>query len=1492
MDVFDLVAKISLDSSSYEQGLSRAKSSAASFGNIFKANIASDLVMKGFNGLVSGAKAAGSGLKSLVESATSSFGNYQQMVGGVQKLYGNMGMSLDDYAKSVGKSSSSVKGEWEALGKAQNTVLKNAKNAYRTAGMSANSYMETATQFSASLIKSLGGDTQKAADQTDKAMVAISDNFNTFGGNIEDVINAYKGFSKQNYTMLDNLKLGYGGTKTEMEKLISDANDYAKSIGQAGDLSINSFSDVVEAIDLIQQKQHIAGTTAREASTTLEGSMGQMQAAWENLKTSIGSGKDLGQNVSNLVDTIVGYTDKGGEHVKGYLDNLMPVIETALKGIGDLVEKAAPVIAEKVPALIESVVPPMLSALGTLASTIITNLPSIVKSIEDAMSNSFGSMFDPSAITSKVSDLIGSLSNAITSILPGIITIGAEILTALVQGLASNADTILNGAAQIISALGNGIIQNLPMLVTAAVQLLQAFTDYMTQNQAQMQSGLAQIVDAIVNGIVELAPSLAKAALVIVSTLGGALIDAVPDIVEQLPTFISELMGAITDAFNSASPQGKLAIVAVLGPMLKGGITDAIGGIKDVGSAGKDIFTKIFGEGGIVSKAKEIGDAVPSFGMLASSLKTVAEINIGELPSKIASLGSGIGNIASKVGGGALTGLKSFGSVIGKLGTTLGGGVISAISKLGGLLSGTVIPAIASALPAIVPLLPVIAGVAAAIAAVIIVMKNWGKISKTLKAGWKTLKGVAKTAFGGVKDVIIGAWDKVKSATSKAWSGIKSEVKKNGGGIKGVLKTVVKDWPTPWNLGFKALDKITGGKMTKIVGKFKVHLKALPMQIKAQFYAVKAMGIKLVKKLGEGLKGVASVGKNFVIGLWKGISNKVGWVVDKVKGFGKKVLKGLKDFFKIKSPSRVMRDEVGVNLALGVAKGIEKGTPKATKASDALADKILKSVSKVKTVSVKVKTTTKTGKATTKSVKKNQKLSQSDIDDSYIKAVQKQVNALSKAGKLTESQQASVWKSVSKRVKKGSVAYGTAVQNMTKVSSKAAQSLLDKYQKAYDNFEVTSKKHREMNLAEQKAYWKIALQSFKKGTDQYNEVYKNYLSAKKSLKEQEKEANSTLTDSLKSAEKTYQDAIQQTIDKVNQRKESILSSFQLFEKYDIGTGISKSTLMQNLDSQLDALENWRTQLADLASRIGGTKLFDEIKEMGVQGYQQIVALNTMTDEEIKEYAAKYNERNSIAGQEAQNELADTVQKESESAMKDYMKSVSDAWTTYQSTMSDMGIKVTGLTKSINDSVVRVGSNYTKVLDAMDLSTKDKTSAITSTLSAGLSKISKKTKKYGSDLVQNFIDGIQSKESDLTDAVEKSIAKTIKKHIGFSEPEEGVLSNFHTFAPDMIDLFVKGITDNGHKIGEAFDSSLGLTDLASQVDGNLFAPAVQAAGNSMQIAGLPSLTEISGQNDKTGNQPTNLHVTLKVGRTEFAKLVYQLGKEEEQRVGLNLATGAI
>lgn len=1547
MDVFDLAAKISLDSSPFEKGLDRAKGRMSEFGSVFKANIASDMVSKGFSAMTSGIGKAVGGLKNLVSESTSAFGNYQQMVGGVQKLYGNMGMNLDDYAKSVGKSSSSVKGEWEALGKAQNTVLKNAKNAYRTAGMSANSYMETATQFSASLIKSLGGDTQKAADQTDKAMVAISDNFNTFGGNIEDVINAYKGFSKQNYTMLDNLKLGYGGTKTEMEKLVSDANEYAKSIGQAGNLSMDSFSDIVTAIDLIQQKQHIAGTTAREASTTLEGSMGQMQAAWENLKTSIGSGKDLSTNINNLVDTIVGYDQKIGnstEHVKGYLDNLLPVVEKALKGIGTLVKKAAPIIAEKLPKMLEDLVPPLISGLGTLASTVIEALPDIVNSIETALSSAFGNV-DLGAITDKVSSLISSLSDTIAGVLPDLISVGTQILTAIVQGLSENADKLLDGAAQIVKALGDGIIQNLPLIVDAAVDFLQSFTEYITQNKDKIQTGVQALVNALVDGIIELTPSLADAALAIVTALGGALIDAVPQIVKQLPTFIGELNGAIGKALSDASPGGKAAIAAALIPMFKGGISDAISGVKDIkdfGGGVKDVIGKIFGEGGAISKIKDFGSSVSSspFGMLASSLKTVAEINIGELPSKLGNLGTKIKDLGSVAGSGALSGLKSLGSTLGKLGSTIGGGLLSGISKLGGLLSGTVIPAIASALPAIVPLLPVIAGVAAAIAAVIIVMKNWDKISKVLKAGWEALKGAAgkvfgaikdtvgkawdgiksKTSavwdavksgvgkvwdgmksnvgkvFGGIKDTVGKAWDKIKTSTSEKWGNIKSTVKKNGGGIKGVIKTAADGYLAPWKKGFEALDKASNGKLGDAVKHVQVKLKEMQAKMKANNAKMRVLAKCMVYKIKAGWSGIKKAGGDFMRGLWEGINNKVGWVVSKVKGVGKKVLKALKDFFKIKSPSRVMRDEIGVNLALGIAKGIEKGTPKATKASNKLADSIYKSLKKTTTKSVKAAydATKKVSKAAakggkTKTVRKEVRMSQTEIDDAYIKATKKKVKELQDAGKMTDKQQAALWVSVSKRVKKGSTAYNTALNNVKKATASTRKALLEQFQKGEEDFQAKNKKGREMTLAEQVGYWKTAKKYFKKNTDEWIEVQKTYLEKKKALQDAEKQANDDLKTSLTNAEKTYKDALQASLDKIKQRKQEILGAFSLFDKFDSGDAVSKSTLVDNLDSQVKALKDWTQQIAVLKKRTGDTTMFKEIQAMGVKGLNQVIALNTMTDDELKKYADTYHNRNLMAGSEAQTELAKEVAKDNQTALNDYMKSVNSAWNTYAKTMGDAGVKVTDLTKSVKTSVEDVGEAYAKSLDKMGVATEDKSNTISDTLSKSLKKLTKKTKKYGSDLMDNFIEGIESKEKDLSDTVIKSIAKQVKKYVGFSEPEAGPLSNFHTFAPDMIDLFTKGIEDNAGKIGQAFNNSLPIEDVSSRISQGMTIPATN---NNLQIAGLPKLTPIGTQADNgTNNRPLVLNAVFKVGKTEFAKLVYELNKEETQRVGVSLATGA-
>lgn len=250
------------------------------------------------------AAAITSKIAEITKEAFQSYSDFEQLSGGVAKLYGNMNLSVEQYAAQQNKFVAEVLAAWQRNESAQATVMANAQKTWKSCGMSANDYMKQATTFSAALINSLGGDTQKAADMTDTAMKAMSDNINTFGSNAEDVQNAFNGFAKQNYTMLDNLKLGYGGTKDEMERLIKDANEWGAANGKASDLSIDSFADIITAIDQIQQKQQIAGTTAREASTTIEGSINSMKAAWSNWLGELGkSDADMGARTQELIQS-------------------------------------------------------------------------------------------------------------------------------------------------------------------------------------------------------------------------------------------------------------------------------------------------------------------------------------------------------------------------------------------------------------------------------------------------------------------------------------------------------------------------------------------------------------------------------------------------------------------------------------------------------------------------------------------------------------------------------------------------------------------------------------------------------------------------------------------------------------------------------------------------------------------------------------------------------------------------------------------------------------------------------------------------------------------------------------------------------------------------------------------------------------------------------------------------------------------------------------
>lgn len=610
MNVFDLAAKITLDDKEYNSKLDGAFGKLQSVGS----KIGSGLATAAKVGAAA-VGAAATAVGTLAAKSVSAYAEYEQMVGGVKKLYGNMGMSLEDYAKSQGKTTDEVKTQWETLGKAQDMVLKNAQNAYKTAGMSANQYMATATSFSAALINSLNGDTVKAAEATDVAMTAIADNWNTFGGDIGMIQNAFQGFAKKNYMMLDNLKLGYGGTKTEMERLIKDANEYAKSIGQAGDLSIDSFADVVTAIDLVQQKQQIAGTTAREASTTIQGSLGMVKAAWENLMVGMADGNaDLDKMMGNLVDSITGYTDETGQRVNGLIDNILPVAEKALASVSTMIEKLAPMIGNELPKLVNTVLPSLLSAgaeiVSALGKGLLDTAPVLLEYVGDLLNNLLHAMmdFDFSSATSSMIDslsdigsklddiwevglaivnelyrgiaesmpvlmeagenIIMSMVNDILDELPIFIDTGATLLTNIAEGIAQALPQLVNKAVEIIQTIGEGIIKNLPMLMQAGVEVILGFVKAITDPSAIsaiLKVGIDLLV-TLVDGIINALPQVIEAAPMIIENLVTA-------ITENLPMLINtgiELIGTLVEAILTNLPLLTSAAIQIVFSLLQG----------------------------------------------------------------------------------------------------------------------------------------------------------------------------------------------------------------------------------------------------------------------------------------------------------------------------------------------------------------------------------------------------------------------------------------------------------------------------------------------------------------------------------------------------------------------------------------------------------------------------------------------------------------------------------------------------------------------------------------------------------------------------------------------------------------------------------------------------------------------------------------------------------------------------------------------------------
>lgn len=479
--------------------------------------------------LAAGTVAAGK----LAADAVSSYAEYEQLAGGVEKLYGTASDKLMGFADA----------------------------AYATAGMSANAYMETATSFSAALIGSLEGDVDKAADMTDVAMKAISDNVNVFGSDMESVKYAFQGFAKQNYTMLDNLKLGYGGTKEEMQRLIDDANTYRESIGESADLSIDSFADVVLAVQSVQEAQGIAGTTAKEAMHTIEGAATATKSAWSNVITAIGRGEGMEDAMSGLVTSIFGGEDGGG-----LMEQIIPRIQTVVEGIGVFVTQAAPVIAEQFPVILEALLPPLLVAASDLIKSV---LPAIMGALP-------------------------VIVEALVAALPDIITMLATVLV-------ENLPILINGIIQIVGA----IIENLPTILQAlwdAIVLMwdswvapmmegvgQFFTD-LWESVKEIFAGVAQWFDETViqpvmeffTGLWDAISTAASAAWEWIAGVWGTVRDWFDaNIITPLREFFSGLWQAIVNAWNTVIGPW-IEIAKRLWLKIKEGASQAWEGIKNI----------------------------------------------------------------------------------------------------------------------------------------------------------------------------------------------------------------------------------------------------------------------------------------------------------------------------------------------------------------------------------------------------------------------------------------------------------------------------------------------------------------------------------------------------------------------------------------------------------------------------------------------------------------------------------------------------------------------------------------------------------------------------------------------------------------------------------------------------------------------------------------------------------------------------------------------
>lgn len=506
-----------VDTSGLDKGLNDAETKVEKSGG--KIGSAFSKIGKISAAALAGATAA---VGVLAKSAVESYGDYEQLVGGVETLF---------------KSSS-------------NTVLEYANNAYKTAGMSANEYMETVTGFSARLLQGLGGDTEKAAKYGDMAITDMADNANKMGTAIENIQNAYQGFAKQNYTMLDNLKLGYGGTASEMARLINDSGVLGDTMTvTANNVNEVSFDKMIEAIHVVQENMGITGTTAKEAADTIQGSVKSMKSAWSNLVTGLADeNADFEALMGNFISTV-------GDVAK----NIIPVLKKALSGIAQLIKELAPVIAEQLPGLVTEIVPPLIEAAGAILNALIESLPTLIVSLSQALID-------------LIPSVIETLMTAVPQIFQGIV----QVFQSIVQMLPTILPQIVQLVMSIVTMLTSP--QNLQLILQAGITLLKALVQAIPDIIVALIDALPDIITNIVSFLLD--PANIGMIIQAAIELFFGLVKAVPQILGALLGAFGQLVGNLWNGIKNMFGEFASNFGKFIGDIFKGAINGILGFIE------------------------------------------------------------------------------------------------------------------------------------------------------------------------------------------------------------------------------------------------------------------------------------------------------------------------------------------------------------------------------------------------------------------------------------------------------------------------------------------------------------------------------------------------------------------------------------------------------------------------------------------------------------------------------------------------------------------------------------------------------------------------------------------------------------------------------------------------------------------------------------------------------------------------------------------------